>query len=394
MNIGITTHIKKSGSIWTNGIMQNCMMLYRLLDQIDFVENVYLLNTGEDFDEYPWPYKNFKIYKWGNIDEITEKFQLIITLGTIPNVSELYKFKSKEGNKIVGYKGGNSLVNKMESIIYGQVAGSPNVKLKSGIVGDFFDEIWMVPQQEYHNKHFYEIQHKTKAKSVPFVWSPEFIDTHNDLHIKQFNKSAYFNTKSFDKWRIASFEPNLSLLKNMIPLIYMAEEAYRRDNTWLDKVIFTNGKGLSTNKNLIETVKGLDSFKDKKLFFDGRYPVVHILANFSEMVISQQWGNPLNYAYLDVVYFGFPLVHNAYLCQDLGYYYEDFKLKDGANQIMNVVKNHKGDDEYHKRQLRILDRYRYDNPESVKQYGLLIQNLWKKNKIENLNYNWKTNLLK
>jgi hypothetical protein len=146
--------------------------------------------------------------------------------------------------------------------------------------------------------------------------------------------------------------------------------------------------------DIIAIVKYMDAFKDKKFAFDGRYPIVHILANFAEMVVSQQWGNPLNYAYLDAAYFGIPLVHNAHLCQDLGYYYEDFKLKDMSKQILRAVDERKSDKTYTERQNKILDRYRYTNKSMVEQHALLIKNLWEKNEIDGAtNYDWQTNTI-
>jgi hypothetical protein len=47
------------------------------------------------------------------------------------------------------------------------------------------------------------------------------------------------------------------------------------------------------------------------------------LAENTDIVISHQMENPLNYFYLEVCWQGYPLVHNASLCDDLGYYYRD-----------------------------------------------------------------------
>ncbi|MGF6856516.1 DUF2827 family protein [Paraburkholderia sp. CI3] len=53
------------------------------------------------------------------------------------------------------------------------------------------------------------------------------------------------------------------------------------------------------------------------------------LAQNTDIVISHQLENPLNYFYLEVRWQGYPLVHNAHLCADLGYYYRDNDVEEG-----------------------------------------------------------------
>jgi hypothetical protein len=129
------------------------------------------------------------------------------------------------------------------------------------------------------------------------------------------------------------------------------------------------------------------------MIFDSRYNIAHVLVNFADLVICNQWGNALNYAYLDVVYFGTPLVHNAHLCKDIGYYYEDFKLKDAGDLILKAIEERKSDKDYTTRHREILKRYTIENEEMISQYELLLNNLFEKNEIDGKKYDWQTNLL-
>jgi len=396
MNIGITIQIQEKDSIWKNGIGQNAMMLYRLFKEIDFVDQVYLVDTGSGDFEYTWPYNQFDIIKFSDLKSLREKTSLLVTVGSIPSDKHLKFYKEVNDNKVVAYKGGNALINRTEMAIYGSIKGWPAVgnDSKRSIPPIYeADEVWMVPQQEYHNLDYFEIEYKTKSRVVPFVWSSEFIEHHAQL-FKEKGASPWFDDKDFDKWRLVSFEPNMSLLKNMVPILYGVEYAYRQRKDWLEKLIITNAAGHRENIDIIEIVKYMDAFKDGKFGFDGRFPAVHVFSNFTEMVVSNQWGNALNYAYLDAAYFGIPVVHNAHLCQDLGYYYEDFKLKDMSKQILRAVDERKNDITFTERQNKILERYHYTNEDIIKQYALLIKNLWNRNEIDGINkYDWKTNTL-
>ena len=206
--------------------------------------------------------------------------------------------------------------------------------------------------------------------------------------------TPFFDDKVFDKWKVASVEPNLSVLKNILPIIYSCEYAYKKNPDAFEEFNITNSSKLIKNKTLIDIVKNFESHKDKKMIFDGRYNIIQVISKFADMIVSNQWGNALNYAYLDVVYFGTPLIHNAHLCQDIGYYYEDFKIKDAGDLILKVIEERKSDKEYTKRHREILKRYTIENKEMINQYELLLKNLFEKNEIDGKQYDWKTNLLK
>jgi len=402
MKIGLTVLVKQDESPFKNGIMQNAAYLYETLQNLDFVEEVTFLqcdinekldlNKKHAFSDY-----NFKFFHPGTIPEIKKDYRLIICIGASIPPTWAKEYKKDSDNKIVSYKGGNEFVNEMESVIYGQIQGHPKINLNKGKREDnAYDEVWYVPQQEYHNRDYLEIRFGVTSKPVPFLWSPKFIDP-IAKKFKEKGEDPLFENKTIDKWCIASMEPNMSLLKNMMPIIYSAEYAYNKydyvkEN--IDQVMITNSISFHEVESLVNIVSNLNLFKDKKITFDDRYTLVYILAKQADIIVSHQWGNPLNYAYLDACYFGAPLIHNATLCKDLGYYYDEFKLKNCAKLINRVMQERQKDAFYTKRQRDILKRYLPDNDKVVEQYGLLIKNLWKKNKMsEYLEYDSLSNLV-
>jgi len=130
-----------------------------------------------------------------------------------------------------------------------------------------------------------------------------------------------------------------------------------------------------------------------KISFTSRYPVTHYLANGADVIVSHQWENPLNYSYLDVMYFGFPLVHNADMIKDAGYYYSDFNVNEGYNQLKYAIEEHDNNlEEYKLRNQKVLDRYTVKNQDLLDTYEKLIENLFEKDKHQlSYNYNWQTN---
>ena len=107
-------------------------------------------------------------------------------------------------------------------------------------------------------------------------------------------------------------------------------------------------------------IKYLDVVKENpkapKLQFTSRYPVAHYLAETTDIVLAHQWENPLNYSYLDVMFMGYPLVHNADMIKDAGYYYPDFNIASAADQLEFALKHHfqrfyLTDNKFHQKQL-------------------------------------------
>lgn len=400
MKVGITIVVKPKDSLWKNGIIQNCLYFYETINNISTVDKVCLLQLSspdylnkEDVDFL----KDFELEFWhdNNLDYIKEEFDVIVTLGGIPTTKQVSHYKTNLKNRLVAYKGGNEFVNRIEGVIYGDLVGWPNI-LKDKTPAEKpigYDEVWMVPQQEFNNKEYFELHYECDSRVTPFLWSPKFIEG----RAKEIDPEGMclFSNKDFDSWTFSCFEPNMSILKNMMPPIYAAEHAYRciEDKDKISRFMFTNASGHTKDKTLIHIVKDLQLFKDKKITFEARYSTVDFLQRYTNGVISHQWGNALNYAYLDICYLGYPLVHNAHLCSDIGYYYEGWKVKEAGSLILEVIRNHKNDTSYIDKQRSILKRYEPSNTSIINQYELLLNNLFEKNEINATSYNWKNNLL-
>lgn len=66
------------------------------------------------------------------------------------------------------------------------------------------------------------------------------------------------------------------------------------------------------NKDFIALMNQLDIVRDHKAVFLGRYETPMFLAENTDIVVSHQLENPLNYLYLEVCWQGYALVHNAH----------------------------------------------------------------------------------
>lgn len=409
MKIGITLGLQKENeSMWVNGIKLNAIFLANVFKKLG--HDAMLLDTSMkikadektgllDRDKIVWDIDEFPIYgflkKWKDID-------VLITLGTALDDSTLKKWKAfKSTNKVVKYMCGNNYVIDMERMIF-----KTGIEEQSPTLQKEVDELWYVPQQEKHNHDYYRILHwldDDKVKPVPFIWDPMFIDKAEHLYGGKLADGTsievdvpIYQPKELSEMRLTCMEPNMNVVKfHMIPMM-IAEQALRDGYDFKVFNIVSASRLMESKywKGIIGKLKLLEDPKNSKISVHHRYPVHSLLAKLTDVVISHQWDNPLNYAYLDVMYLQYPLVHNAPMIQDAGYYYPEFNVKEGAKQLAQVFDSHNQNiDAYNERNEEVLTRYTVYNDDMLETYSKLLDNLMEGNNKHNLSYkyNWKTN---
>jgi hypothetical protein len=117
-----------------------------------------------------------------------------------------------------------------------------------------------------------------------------------------------------------------------------------------------------------------------------------MLSQHADILICHQLLNPLNYIYLDAAFMGYPVIHNAPMCKDIGYYYEGSDTAKAGELLNWVLENHdKNLQEYSERNAKAMFRYLSSNADVVKTYDDLIFNLFNGGN-KGLIYDEKTNL--
>ena len=386
--IGITIGLKSEDeSIWVNGIKLNAAMLYLLINRIDGYKAILVDTSGnvKDFSKIQfWDTSKFTTKPFS---KVSKKLDLLIQLGTTLD-DELIINLRKNGfkAKVIKYQCGNNYVIEMERIIFGESNSEGQLAWTSQQ-----DETWYVPQQHKHNHDYYSIISRKKAIPVPFVWDPYFIDLDKSkIESATTSKVDYQPGKQLKK--IISFEPNNNVVKYSMPLVLIAEYAIRQGADF-EHYRVCSGKKMFSHKSFLRAVSRLDIYKKKKIQYLGRLPITRVLTTDADIVLSHQWDNPLNYLYLDVMHFGYPLIHNADMVQDGGYFYKDFNLKDGGDILKDVIENHDSRlEEYRAKNEPVLNRYKSDNKDLIETYKKLLDNLFKPGTHElTYKYNWKTN---
>jgi len=393
IKIGLTFNLPdKLIDLFKNGINQNTLYLYDLLKNIGY--NVILIvdknkvnensiNTLNQINEHIITYKIFE-------DILVEEFDIIIQLSiSISNSVPLsiIRYLKYINTKLVGYFCGNSYIIDSEKALYNQHKDRSNTKDAYKFVfpdkTPILDEIWSIPQMANTNLHYWKTLYRCKTVSVPFIWSNKSIN----FTSKYFNITEdvlQYKNRGMNK-NIAIFEPNISLMKWCLPCVLICENTYRTNkklkhvyvtNFAKDKKDNINEVNHSCFENILSTT---DLMNDKKLSIETRYNTLDFMSRHCDIAVSHQWENPLNYLYFDLAWMGWPIVHNAHLCKDIGYYYNEFNYEEGGHVLNNVIENHdKNVDNYMTDNRKKLDKYLPSNVELQKQYLNLISDILNK----------------
>ena len=177
--------------------------------------------------------------------------------------------------------------------------------------------------------------------------------------------------------QLSVLAPNINVVKFCLYPVLIAELVYRQRPDRVALLQATNAEGIAReSKEFIALMNQLDIVRHHRAVFLGRHETPAFLAGNTDIVISHQRENPLNYLYLEVCWQGYPLIHNAYLCADLGYYYRDNGVEEGARKAIEAIESHDAHtSRYREKQRREIARYRPDNRQLVATYAALLDDL-------------------
>jgi hypothetical protein len=396
MKIGITLGLREENeSIWTNGIKQNVLYFARLLKNSKKNYDIYILNiTKLDFTEKKANYLNGLQVEF--FDEKFMEMDLLVMMGSQITEANIDKFKkSGENKKVIAYKCGNNYAITMENILFKEDDGKSLHEHAQN-----YDEVWYIPQQDEVNSGFYKTLYRTNAFIVPFIWHNQYLYESILGVEKSYKEGRYTKGYKYDATRekktLGIMEPNINIVKFSLLPAMIAEESYRGEigKAKIEKLMISNADRIKKHPEFMSYVKTFDLFKDKKVTGESRYQTAYFLTQHLDILICHQILNPLNYLYLDAAYLGYPVLHNAPLCKDLGYYYEGSDTRDAAKVLDYILSEHDNHImEYHEKNNEVLNRYYADNERLVEEYDMLIHNLFNGGN-HGLEYDPNTNLYK
>lgn len=379
VRIGITIAVKDfKDSFFTNGIRQNVLILRDLYEKCRNVEAAYIINTvsGSNLDKPKEEIKPF-LKHFISLQESVEKCDLIV-IGQGSIHKETSHSLIKKGKKLAKHIMGPELASFNEHILFKDNSEARGVYTRNK---EAFSNVWISPHYYNRDRYFFETIFGCETKIAPYVWDPRFIESHISQLLKQKNNiyTGKYKPSGKKEKRICTMEPNINVVKTCTIPVIITELLYRKYPYVVDKCSLFGASHIKSKKDLVDFVKDLDIYKSKKMFFEGRFPIVWTLQAHTDIVLSHQNQNELNYLYLDSAWMGYPVVHNSPPMRELGWYYEQNDVPTAIEHI-NYIANNFDDNEYQneeylKKSRIFAQRYLIDNPENIRGYERLIDGI-------------------
>ncbi|SAL63028.1 hypothetical protein AWB70_05774 [Caballeronia cordobensis] len=348
IRIGISVVTHQGQNIWQNGLGQNVIFLAEALQKLPFVETISLIDVGDQNAMPPQVdtlSKNLRIMR---THDATDAVDVIFEMGGALDTPWLDLMRAR-GKKVVYYCCGQPYVGLIEAPVF--------EKPVHVMRPDRYDEIWLMPKDRL-SVPMMRTLHRCDVHLVPFIWHPQFLErriAEVNEHGLQYGYRPRAEVASAQEFRVAMFEPNISVVKtSSIPML-ICEEAYRADRSSVSHMHVLNSMHMKDHPTLTHMANSLDIVKDGKATFHGRNDIVGFMSQFADAIVSHQWGNDQNYLYLDALYGGYPLVHNSPWL-DAGYYYPAFDAQKGSHQLLKAAREHDATlGEYRVRAQRVID---------------------------------------
>jgi len=378
--IGISFSFPKDAvTIFSNGIRQNVVYFYDLLVLIGY-DVYFIIDDSELINSTDYSFWNRKDkYKYMTVDNvINNDFHIVIQMGRELEMSVL-EFLQICNTKTIYYCCGNKYLIESEQCLFKSFENENSYFQYNNSTFFKFSQIWLIPQMVNSCKDYLQTFFRSPAIGVPFIWSPSILTEYE----KDLGVSCSYKNRGAQK-KVAIFEPNLSLMKWCLPSVLVCENTYRQlvNKSLLEYVFITNISSRTSEKDLFSKdilnglLKSLDLYKKNKLSIEARYNSLYFMSKYTDIAVSHQMENNLNYLYLDLAWMGWPIVHNANLCKDVGYYYEGFNYEEGGEMLKYVILNHDENAEKYKKNNRaVIDRYLPTNKKLQEDYKILIDNI-------------------
>lgn len=331
IRVGITAaHAKDVPSVlWSNGVHQNITYLALLMQMLKDVEVSLVAYPFGNLPVHPLG-ACFKIPTINDRDDAL-KLDVIIELGIRLERDFTAPYRDR-GGKLVSYMAGNSTVMNFESVfLEGEAANRGSVASPDG-----FDAVWITPQHMHMNAGVMTMM-GGPVEEAPHIWAPTAIE-----HAISSMGIAPAFTKRPEKWSLATFDPNINVVKSFhIPLL-VAEAAHRQQPDQIRRMMLFCTEHLKGRPHFESYVSCLTLGKAGKVTSEARHGIASMLGREVDCVITHQWENDLNYLYWDVLSLGYPLVHNSSRIRQAGYYYPDFNPTAGGEALLDALASHEG----------------------------------------------------
>ena len=334
MKVGIL--IKKPESVFCNGCIQQSFFVQKLLKKCGIECD--LMSIENDFINFE--VVNQEVVCVKNVIQFLE-YDVVLMISLIlqpsdENQKQILEFLKTHNIKIIDVICGNLFTLLQEEIVFDVH------HIIKNYVNEYVNEYWILEMYDYM-KDFIRMLTKKPVYTLSYVWDNDIILTYIEKISKELETNKILCENNNNKINIIIYEPNMSIHKNSLIPLLIAETYYTKYKCVNKVYIFNGTKMKENNSSFLST---LNITKDNKLETHGRIIMPETLNiiqknnNFKNIVLSYTHLNNLNFLHLELFTMGYPIVHNCQPFKDNGLYYNDFDFQNAVECIEKARIHH------------------------------------------------------
>jgi len=370
----LSTATITESNIYSNGLFQNVVVFYRMFDAMGYAPILLISDKPKTMQGIPEALRRCRMMV--TEDMLKQPMANVIAMLEIGMSLDplVRQFVKMIGGRLFKVYLGNILNIDIEIPIF-----MPGNHFAHHVVGRN-DMILVSPHYGQHAEYASYINHVKPPKDLqqmiaPYVWDPNILTKNGSQNI-QWVAPAKPEDEVF-----VIMEPNISFQKSgLVPLLIL-ERWYRQTGKargWKGKIQVVNGERYSMVPHFVHNIMPyLDIFKDARVELLGRQDIISTLKVWpSATFLLHNYNNEFNYMTLELLWSGFPVLHNSPSWLAYGYGYQEADLATGAALVESVHKAHAGNLETYKAHAAALAwRYSPYNPEIHAAWAKIIENV-------------------
>ena len=321
-------------NIFCNGLFQNVVLLYRMFEAMGWAPLLIVNEKPKNLDKVPIQIRQCRVVCAEELVKQPIPVYAYIEIGMSID-PYVRKFLKMIGSRICKLYLGNILNIDVETPVF-----YPDMNFSHHVIGEI-DRVWVSPHYAQHDQYANALNHvrlsAPETQIGPYVWDPSFLLDDGQRHL------TWRAPQSGERETIVITEPNISFQKSAVIPLLMLDRWYRRNGkTWNGRVVVVNGPRILQIPHFKTNVfDGLDLVKDGKVEMADRKDIITTLKTYpSATFVCHQINNEFNYMVLELLWLGFPVLHNARSWDAYGYYYPGSDLDAGGALLDTIRSNH------------------------------------------------------
>lgn len=320
-------------NIFANGLFQNVFFLLKMFDAMGYLPILVVNDKPKTLEKIPEVLRTCRIMCVEDLIKQPIPIAAYIEIGMSIDIV-IRKFLNMIGCKTYKLYLGNILNIDIETPIF-----YPGMNFAHHVVGEMKD-IWVSPHYEQHSEYARAINGIDPASETnriaPYIWDSCVLTDDGKRNL------VWRPKKADEQDTFVIMEPNISFQKSCIIPLMILESWYRNHRDWKGQIIVVNGERAGQVPYFKENIlQQLDIYKAGFVKLVGRMDILNTLKTYpSATFLCHQINNEFNYMVLELLWAGFPVLHNSKAWNEFGYYYKGSNIQDGALMIEKVKSSH------------------------------------------------------